>query len=222
VPICRFLNKNRAADLLIGGWEVGAIQRYQSGQPIPFGCATGIAYYQNCIKYARGPAAFTGLASPAFQANKNGPSVFNGQSWFKPAYRPAGTNGGGDPGVPLSQAAFVDMNRVGVGWFRQVSPSCPDRCSYDPFVLPAGFPRVTSEITGPIYKAEDISLIKNFAITERVSFQFKAEAFDVFNRHRMALPNLQPSATTGTLGFGVPGGTDYGPRNMQVAGRINF
>jgi hypothetical protein len=218
----KYLNNSRALDLLIGGWEVGGIQRYQSGQPIPFGCATGIAYYQNCIKFARGPAAVGGLASAAYQQNKNGPNVFNGQSWFKPAYRPAGTNGPGDAGVPLSQAAFVDLNREGPNWFRHPSASCPDGCSYDPFVLPAGFPRVTSEITGPLYKAEDISLIKNFAITEKVSFQFKAEAFDLFNRHRMALPDLQPADSTGTLGFGIPGGTDYGPRNMQVSGRINF
>jgi hypothetical protein len=216
-----FLNSNRALDYLVGGWEVGAIQRYQSGQPIPFGCASGIPYYQNCISFTQGPAATGGYASAAFKKNKNGPNFFNGQSWFKPAYRPAGFNGGNDPGVPLAQAAFVDQNHEGPGWFRPASPTCPDKCSYVPFSL-GNIPRVTEAITGPIYKAEDVSLLKSFSITGRVKFQFKAEAFDVFNRHRFGLPNLEPNASTGGGAFGIPTYTDYGPRKMQVTGRISF
>ena len=37
-----FLNHGNLTNLFVGGWTVGAIQRYQSGQPISFGCATGI------------------------------------------------------------------------------------------------------------------------------------------------------------------------------------
>ncbi|MFZ0662339.1 MAG: TonB-dependent receptor [Acidobacteriaceae bacterium] len=219
----RYFNHNRLADFVIGGWQVGAIQRYQSGQPMPFGCATGIPYYQNCIKFSRGPAAAGGgFASAAYKNDKNGPSVFNGESWFKPAYRAPGTLSPTDPGTPMADAAFVDVNREGPGWLRTPSPSCPDGCSYDPFAFPTGIPRVTEEITGPIYKAEDFSLIKNFPITERVKFQFEAEAFDIFNRHRMGFPDLEPADYTGTLGFGIPGAVDYGPRNLQVTGRINF
>lgn len=218
-----YLNHNRALDYLVGGWSVGAIQRYQSGQPIPFGCASGIPYYQNCISFTQGPAALSqgGYASAAYRANKNGPNFFNGQSWFKPAYRPAGYNGPNDPGVTLANSAFVDQNHEGPGWFRPASPNCPDGCSYDPFKL-GNIPRVTEAITGPIYKAEDVSLLKDFSITQRVKFQFKAEAFDVFNRHRFGLPNLEPNASTGGGAFGIPTYTDYGPRNMQVTGRITF
>jgi hypothetical protein len=82
--------------------------------------------------------------------------------------------------------------------------------------------RETEAITGPIYLAEDVSLLKDFKITEKTTFQIKGEAFDVFNRHRMALPDLQPNDSSGTLGFGIPGAVDYGPRNMQVSGKITF
>ena len=80
-----YLNSNPVLDRIIGGWEIGAIQRYQSGQPIGFGCATGIPYYQNCIRYTLGAAASGpgGLASAAYKKNKNGPNYFNGESWFK-------------------------------------------------------------------------------------------------------------------------------------------
>jgi hypothetical protein len=210
---------------LIGGWQVGAIQRYQSGQPIGFGCASGIPYYQNCIGYTAGPASYTGFASAAFQKNKNGPSAFNGQSWFKPAYRAPGTNSGSDPGVPMANAAFVDQNREGANWPRPYSAGCgtlTSPCSFVPFSF-GNIPRETEAVTGPLYKAEDISVIKDFHLTEKVTFQLKGEAFDVFNRHRMGLPDLQPGDSSNlTTGFGIPGGVDYGPRNMQVTGRVNF
>jgi hypothetical protein len=222
----KWANHNRGLDLLIGGWEVGAIQRYSSGQPIGFGCATGIPYYQNCIMFDAGPASLNGknFASAAYAANKNGPNVFNGESWFKPAYRVAGTNGGSDPGVPMAQAGFVDENREGVGWARPYSANCgtaAQPCSFAPFAL-GNIARVTEAITGPLYLAEDLSILKDFHITKTVTFQLKGEAFDLFNRHRMALPDLAPGDSSQNTGFGIPTTVDYGPRNMQLTGKIIF
>ena len=224
----RFLHDNRALDLVVGGWQLGAIQRYQSGQPIGFGCASGIPYYQNCITFTAGPASRGGkdFASAAYKKNKNGPSVFNGESWFKPAYRVPGTNGSADPGVPMDQAAFVDQNREGPGWARPFSPDCGNpaagnQCSFVPFSY-GNIARETEAITGPLYLAEDVSLLKDFHLTEKVAFQIKGEAFDVLNRHRMGLPDTSPGDSGGSLGFGIPQGVDYGPRNMQVSGRITF
>ena len=73
-----------------------------------------------------------------------------------------------------------------------------------------------------MWKSEDFSLIKNFTITERVKFQFKAEAIDAFNRHNFSLPDLEPGDSSQSTGFGIPSATDYGPRNLQFTGRINF
>jgi hypothetical protein len=223
-----FLNKSSVLDLLVGGWQVGAIQRYQSGQPIGFGCASGIPYYQNCITYDAGPdsAAGTSFASAAYKKNKNGPNFFNQQSWFKPAYRAPGTNGGTDPGIPMAQAAFVDENREGLNWPRPYTPDCGNPeggnfCSSLPFTL-GNLRRETEAITGPLYKAEDVSLIKDFHIKGRFAFQIKAEAFDVFNRHRMGIPDLQPGDSGGNQGFGIATYTDYGPRNGQITGKFNF
>ena len=207
---------------------MGAIQHYSSGQPIDFGCASNPIgdLVQNCIEFTAGPASYGGkdFASDAYRKNKNQPSQFNGQSWFKPAFRQANAPNGP---VPYAQAAFVDQNQEGpasLGAPRSFSPNCgtPNSpCSFAPFQL-GNLYRVTEAITGPIYKAEDVSLLKNFTIKEGVTFQIKGEAFDIFNRHRMALPDLNPNDSTGSLGFGIPTGTDYGPRNMQVSGRINF
>ncbi|HEX4008069.1 MAG TPA: TonB-dependent receptor [Acidobacteriaceae bacterium] len=228
----KWLNNNRAADLVIGGWQVGAIQRYQSGSPISFGCASGIPFYQNCITYTAGPASNggTAFASQAFKGNKNKPSYFNQESWFKPAYRIPGSAGAADPGVPLTDAAFVDQNSE-FGPIRNFTPGCAaynggNACSFDPFSL-GNIPRVTNAVTGPGYLAEDVSLLKDFHISERMIFQLKGEGFDIFNRHRMAIPDTSPGDTctvggTGCTGFGIPTATDYGPRNLQVSGRITF
>jgi hypothetical protein len=221
----KFLNNSRAMDLIIGGWQVGGIQRYQSGQPIGFGCASGIPYYQNCITYTQGPAASSngGFASAAYRKNKNGPSFFNQESWFKPAFRPTSASNGP---LPLEQAAFVDQNAEGVAGQARPQvlcgpPGSNNYCSLAPYSF-GNLPRETEAITGPMYLAEDVSLLKDFSITERVKFQLKGEAFDVFNRHRMGLPDLQPGDSTQNTGFGIPTFTDYGPRNMQVTGRISF
>jgi hypothetical protein len=178
------------------------------------------------MTFTGGPASVNGtnFASSQYASNKNGPSVFNGESWFKPAYRVAGTNGPADAGVPMSQAAFVDQNREGVGWPRPFTPTCgtPSApCSFAPFAF-GNIPRVTEAITGPAYLAEDVSLMKDFRITEKVKFQLKGEAFDLFNRHRMGLPDLSPSDSSQTTGFGIPTAVDYGPRNLQVSGRVTF
>jgi hypothetical protein len=231
----RWLNSNHAMDLLVGGWQIGGIQRYQSGVPISFGCATGIPYYQNCITYTAGPASFGGtdFGSPEFKSNKNGPSYFNQESWFKPAYRLPGSaaaNGATDPGVSLSQAAFIDQNNPN-GPVRHFTPGCAalnggTSCSFDPFSL-GNISRVTDAISGPLYLSEDVSVMKDFHLYERLTFQLKGEAFDVFNRHRMAVPDTSPGDVcpvggTGCTGFGVPTAVDYGPRTMQVTGRITF
>jgi hypothetical protein len=192
----RFFNQNRVLNYFIGGWQIGGIQRYQSGQPISFGCATGIPGYQNCIRFSKGPADF---ASDAYKRNKLHPNFFNGESWFNPAYNPGV--------VPMEKAAFVDYNR----YFRGSGP----------FQLGQGIDRVSSNVTSPVWKSEDFSLIKNIPIKESLSFQLKVEAIDAFNRHNFNLPDLEPN-DIGATGFGIPTSTDLGPRNLQITGRISF
>ena len=196
----RWLSQNRALDYLVGGWQIGGIQRYQSGQPVSFGCATGIPGYQNCIRFSRGGA--TNISSGKDKLHS---SSFNGQSWFNPAYRPP-SDDGKDPGVPLSQAGFVDNNR----YFR----------NHGAFTLGQGVDRVTSNVTSPAYLSEDFSLLKKIPITEGVRFELKAEAIDAFNRHNFNIPDLVPSDPS----FGIPqfGSVDLGPRVIQLTGRISF
>jgi hypothetical protein len=58
-------------------------------------------------------------------------------------------------------------------------------------------------VIGPGYVAADISLQKNFPITETMRFQFRADFLNAFNHPNFAVPNA--SCCTGT--FGVSSGT---------------
>ena len=68
------------------------------------------------------------------------------------------------------------------------------------------------------YKEEDFGLIKRTPITELVDLQFRAEAFNAFNRHIFGGPDGNPYDT----GFGTVGGTQNSPRNLQLTLRVEF
>jgi hypothetical protein len=67
------------------------------------------------------------------------------------------------------------------------------------------------------YKNHDFALAKDVRITERVSFQFRAEAFNLWNNHRLS--GFDVNLSSGSFGqwFSVSN-----PRNIQLAGRITF
>jgi len=74
---------------------------------------------------------------------------------------------------------------------------------------------------GPNFYNVDLSALKNFTIRERVTLQFRADAFNGFNHINFGLPsgNIQNAGNI-TSGPG-PGGTTN-PRQMQFTGRIQF
>ena len=47
----KFLNKSGVMDRIVGGWSISGIQRYESGQPIAFACATGLPAFPGCIRF---------------------------------------------------------------------------------------------------------------------------------------------------------------------------
>ncbi|MDQ6664923.1 MAG: hypothetical protein M3Z23_11070, partial [Acidobacteriota bacterium] len=63
----KFLSGSNIASSVLGGWQVGGVQRYQSGEPIAFGCAQGIPGWDNCIRFNRVPGQ-----SPLSDAAKSG------------------------------------------------------------------------------------------------------------------------------------------------------
>jgi hypothetical protein len=88
-------------------------------------------------------------------------------------------------------------------------------------------PRV-SDVRGSPYRDTNISISKKISIKERVNFEIRAEAFNIFNNHYFTcdgqafgdcIPfNNDPSDPK----FGQWNGTVTQPRNVQLVGRITF
>jgi len=77
-----------------------------------------------------------------------------------------------------------------------------------------------NSIYGPSFRHFDLSLFKDFSITERTKLQFRAESFNLSNT-----PNFgQPGATVGTSTFGAITSlrTNAQPRQLQLALRLSF
>jgi hypothetical protein len=68
---------------VVGGWEVGTVQRYESGQPTTFCCATGIPGWDNSIRYNR--VAGQSLKSSNYRSGKINPFVAGQSRFFNPA-----------------------------------------------------------------------------------------------------------------------------------------
>ena len=91
-----------------------------------------------------------------------------------------------------------------------------------------------NQFYGPGFTSTDFGLFKDFGITERVKFQFRAQAYNIFNNPAFTNPDGQihdgvangdGTYTTGpsSNGFGTINGTrSQSQRQLELAARINF
>ena len=87
---------------------------------------------------------------------------------------------------------------------------------------------------GPGYLNSDLSLNKNFTVTERIHIEFRAEALNAFNTPQFNAPNITINATAATAtkafqpnsasvgAIGSTQGTLGFPRLVQLGGRLTF
>ena len=91
------------------------------------------------------------------------------------------------------------------------------------FVAPEPFTygnvgRTLGHVRGPRYSNLDLSLFKNFFLSENVRLQFRAEWFNATNTPIFALPNVQ----FGSAAFGSISSQQNDPRQLQRALRLHF
>ncbi len=190
-----FLNHGFAS-YVAGGWQIGAVLRYQSGVPFSYGGASGIPGWDNTIRFNRRPGSSLKSAAarngtvvpfniPASGANPNTNSIFN-------------LNVARDP----VNGAFVDPNASRNGGAYQLGT----------------LRRVVPDYRLNGFKNEDVSIIKNTPLAEHVDLQLKFELLNAFNRHQFGVPSVSPTDTL----FGVPTTTLTTPRNAQMTARVRF
>jgi hypothetical protein len=204
-PGKRFAKRGGAVGKVVGGWEVGGVQRYQSGQPLVFGCATGIpgftTYLGGCIRYDQVPGQPL-LSSTASSFNVGNVAQLGGTGCTE--------NANGTFSAPAGVATYFNCAAF-------IDPNAPAQVTARGYAF-GTMPRVIGNVRSQPYYNEDFSLIKTTPITESKVVIFKAEFVNAFNRHVFTRPDT--GLTDG--GFGTSYGTVENPRNIQFTLRIQF
>ena len=227
----RYLNSgNGFVKELVSGFEIGAVQRYMSGEPFTFQGVSGIPGWDNLIEATRIPgssissnARKRGKIDPFRQlrsGNKLTAPDPNVDSIFNGLLIPSAPNGQPDnPNYAALQTnpAFIDQNNADYRRLRAVQTGNCATCDNGGFLF-GDVPRVVGEVRNFNYYDEDFSVLKATPITENVNFTFKVEILNAFNRHIFATPDT----AYGDAGFGVPTGTIGAPRSLQLNARIQF
>ncbi|HKH97608.1 MAG TPA: TonB-dependent receptor [Candidatus Sulfotelmatobacter sp.] len=199
-------NISRGADLLIGGWQWNTTFTMGSGLPFSPG-------YNNC-NFDRD----TGPCRPSQNGTFiTGSGAFNNQTRQVTYFTPVGTS--------LCDSPYVNPTTLKADCPSSSNPLVPQLVAQSgPFADPgiAHFGNVQrNAYTGPGELMSDMSIFKNFSITERVKAQFQAEFFNVFNHPVYALPG---NTCIDCSGAGVITGlqADLQMRQIQFGFRVTF
>jgi hypothetical protein len=199
----KFLNKPGPVDKVLGGWEVGGVQRYQSGQPLAFGCATPIPAYDGCIRFDRVPGQ--PLLSPTAS------SFDVGQGFLHGGIGCTENNANGTFSAPAGVATFWNCAAF-------IDPNAPGLVTSRGSYTFGDMPRIISSVRSQRYVNEDFSIIKRMMLYESHALILKGELFNAFNRHVFTRPDTGLQDNT----FGASGGTVNGPRTVQFTLRYEF
>jgi hypothetical protein len=151
----KFLNSSKALDKVVGGWSFSGVQRYESGQPVAFGCATGVPNFNGCIRFDQVP----------------------GSSIFSAAYK----SGHWDP---ATQPIFNSLDNVGpvVNPVAFDDPNSGDKVAARGYAF-GTLPRVDGAVRMSPYMSEDFNLLKRTKITEGSDLLLQVSFLNAFNRH---------------------------------------
>jgi hypothetical protein len=187
----------------VGGWQLSGIQRYQSGLPLvirrtgqdAFSCSGPTGFCTDIRPNLTGQPILTNN-----QTLVNGRAqIFNPNAFVSPPSF--------NQGVPAEFAGGV-INPAYIAYYAN-----PARFFGDA-------PPVLDYARDIPFLSENISLLKKTRLTETFTLELGAEAFNIFNRHRLNQPgsNLQDP-----IGFGFSSvDAGYGPRVIQLRVRFTY
>ncbi|MCP9494852.1 MAG: TonB-dependent receptor [Pyrinomonadaceae bacterium MAG19_C2-C3] len=201
----RFATGNRVVDKIIGGFQVGAVHQYQSGNPLSFGGTQGIPTYGR-IRYSRVPGQpleSEAVRNGTFDPNAPGAQgeYFNRAAFYDPNALCPVRNGA----VVTNDPLFFNCRQ---------SPSAPLRFG--------DFPRTTGEIRVGQFYNEDINILKKTQINEDITLEFRTEFFNVFNRTILRRPNSFGGSQDSNSIFGRVFGQSNNPRVIQFGLKLLF
>ena len=188
----KFLNHNSVVNAIVGGFQVGGIQRYVSGTPTSFGCTSDSGLGPDGVTRVAGTPVPGTVA--CLRYNLVGNIVSNSPE--------AHARNPQDRRV-FNRAAFINPSSGG--------PNAP-------FVLGTS-PRVTSAYRTYFYKNEDFSIVKKLAnFGEYGELQLHVDLFNALNRTHFSGLDTTPTDAN----FGSYNGTFGDPTVRQFILRYTF
>jgi hypothetical protein len=195
-----FADRGGAVNAILGGWQVSGIHRYQSGLPL---------VVRDTEPGRAGWLAEVGFEG-ALRPNLSGQQILTGNQ--ETGVRFQLVNPGAFSAPPNFQAPpTTDVNN-------------PNYRSYyaNPLAFFGTAPPVLDRARSLPFFSENVSLLKKTHLSETAVIEFRAEVFNVFNRHRYFGPDNDLRST----GFGSSGAIDnrdiYAPREIQLGLRFIF
>jgi hypothetical protein len=197
----RFLNHGGFLDRLVGGFQVSAIHRYRSGPGLTPFIAGGqrdflqlVGYNGNLRPNVTGQPFYTNNPSGSVTYLYLNPAAFSRPRDFRnaPPFTLNGTT------VNPAYAAFYA----------------------DPNVFFGNSAPTYGNLRAQPFFTEDLSILKKTRITETTYFELRFEFFNLLNRGRYGLANV--NLDDGNFGLSGRNGDIFQPRRIQVGGRLVF
>ncbi len=121
--------------------------------------------------------------------------------------------------IPLINPAWTwDHDNIGTAALGRIPYLNPAAFVQPPNMSFGDTPRQMSYLRTPWTVNEDLALLKNFSVTEKVNLEIRASASNGFNRVLFGSPNT----TRNSADFGRITGQGNSPRNIQLGARISF
>jgi len=223
-PGKRYLNHG-VASKIAGGWQVGAVHRYQSGNPtvIEENFDTFNPYFQGEYRFSQiaGVSQFgSGSWSPSQEVTANGGKVITSVSGGTANFGGGWNSSCAENGAGVFQPTAANPSPTPANCAAYLNPNTASLAAGGGYIF-GNLPPVVGWWRSPGYMNEDIAIIKRTQIAEGKVFMLKFDLPNAFNRHTFGAIDGGP----GDSHFGVPGGGGgviNGPRNIQITGRFEF
>lgn len=217
----RAISLSGPLDLVAGGWQLGGIVNFRSGVPIDvlitrpdvaYVGVTGSPYAGQTFS-----SPVTSAACPAFISNGSlyGPGVCTLAVQNVP--------GGGNTRNIRRPNVVQGVNPVLRNGLQFLNPAAYSTPAAGTF----GNAR-RNDVSGPNLAQLDVTLSKDFALTERMRLKFQADGFNILNHANFANPgtvrlnqSIPSNITAPTLNTPNPSGSYFSPTTLQPGTTFN-
>ncbi len=207
----RFLNHGGFVDRLVGGFQVTAIHRYRSGPALVPRIEGGQREFLQRVGYLGNLRP--NIVSNDFYTNNTSGGVdvraINAAAFSRPPdFRAAPTFADPTPDDPNRRTPFPIGSPEYAAFYN------------NPLVFFGNAAPSYSGLRAGPFMTEDLSIMKKTKITETTFFELRFEFFNLLNRGRYGLANM--NLDDGNFGIVTRNADIFQPRRIQVGGRLVF